>query len=140
MRKLMVVLVLGLLGIAGCGDGDGESGSGTSASESPPVSLQGATNDHGTKTASNDMEIELDDFYFAPTYVRATAGERITVELHNEGQAPHTFTSNGLGNIDEELAPGARKTITITASAGGAAVFYCRFHQGQGMQGAVVIG
>jgi len=136
----MVVLVVALVGIAGCGEGDGEGGSGARSSEAPPVSLQGTTNDHGTKPATNDMEIELDDFYFAPTYIRATAGQRVTVELHNEGQAPHTFTSNGLGNIDEQLAPGARKTITITASAGGAAVFYCRFHQSQGMQGAVIVG
>lgn len=137
----MVVLVVGLLGIAGCGDGDGDGGStGSGGGDAPPVSLQGTTNDHGTKTASNDMEIELDDFYFAPTYIRAGAGETITVELHNEGQEPHTFTSSALGNVDEQLLPGARKKITITASAGGAAaVFYCRFHQSQGMQGAVVV-
>ena len=136
MRKLSVVLALMLLVAVGCGKSEESS----SSNEAPPVSLQGTTNNHGTKTASNDMEVELDDFYFSPTYIKATAGPKFTIELSNEAKVAHTFTSNALGNVDEEIAPGTKKTITVTAPAGGMAVFFCRFHQSQGMQGAVFIG
>jgi plastocyanin len=136
MRKGVLIVSFIALATAGCGGDENGNGSGSG----PPVSLAGATSDHGTKTASGTMEVELDDFYFEPTFIKAEAGQRITVMLHNEGQAPHTFTSTELGNVDEELPPGARKEITVTAPQSGQAVFFCQFHRGQGMQGAVFIG
>ena len=121
---------------AGCGGDDDDDG----AAKAPPVSLSGTTNNHGTKTASDSMEVELDDFYFGPTFIKAKAGQKITVELHNEGSTAHTFTTTEAGSVDEEVAPGAKKTVTITAPASGSALFFCRFHRGTGMQGAVFIG
>ena len=130
MTLLAVVLVTG-----GCG-GDGKGGA-EGAGTAPPVSLAGAVNNHGAKTASSaTVELELDDFYFGPTFIKATPGQQIKIELHNEGAAPHTFTMAG---VDEELQPGAKKTITITAPQSGLANFTCRFHVGQGMQGAIYV-
>lgn len=141
MKRLRVaraaLVALSLL-LAGCAGDDGEERGG-GAGTSPPVSLEGTTNDHGTKAASGSMEVELDDFYFGPTFITATAGQQITFELHNEGDAPHTFTSTALGNVDEELAPGARRTVRVTAPASGTALIICRFHRAQGMQGALVV-
>jgi len=136
MRRLCVILALLALAAAACGSSDDKAASGGS----PPVSLAGTTTNHGTKTASSSMEIEIDDFYFGPTFIKAKAGEKITIELKNEGKAVHTFTSTDLGNVDEQLAAGASKKITITAPQTGQALFFCRFHQGQGMQGAIFIG
>lgn len=130
MRRILTSLAVVALVLAGCGDDDTES--------APPVSLPGEVNDHGSATAENDMEIEADDSYFAPTYIEAKAGQRFSVELHNEGSARHTFTSQELG-VDLELPPGARRTLSLTAPASGLAGFHCRFHEGQGMQGAVFI-
>lgn len=129
---MVIVLGLGLLA-AGCSSSDDES-----ASKSPPVSLSGTVNDHGTKTAGDELSMELDDNYFAPTYVEAKASQKITVELENEGSNAHTFTSPTLG-VDEEVPPGQKKTVTITAPGAGSAEFHCRFHQAAGMQGALVI-
>ncbi len=135
MRKLALTLSLVALFAIGCGgDGGGEGGG------KAPVSLAGTTNNHGTKTASGETEVELDDFYFGPTFIKAKAGQKIEIELKNEGKAVHTFTSTDLGNVDEQLAAGTSKKITVTAPASGHALFFCRFHQGQGMQGAVFIG
>jgi plastocyanin len=134
-RRLAVVLSLVALTAVACG--------GSSKSESttaPPISLPGTTNNHGTKTASGSMEVELDDFYFEPTFIKAKPGEKITIEVKNEGKAVHTFTSTDLGNVDEQLAAGTSKKITVTAPQSGQAVFFCRFHQSQGMQGAIYIG
>jgi plastocyanin len=133
MRRILATLAVVLLVLTGCGD-DGDS-----ADQAPPVSLPGQVNNHGTAKAENNMEVEADDVYFGPTFIEAEAGQRFSVELHNEGQSRHTFTSSPLG-VDVELAPGDRRTLSLTAPATGLADFHCRFHEGQGMKGAVFIG
>jgi len=130
----MVVIVAAALALAGCGaDPEDEGGS---ASGTPPVSIEGTVNDRGTKTATDRFEVELDDFYFGPTYIKATPGQRFTIELRNEGDAPHTFTIPG---VDEEVQPGGRRTVTVTAPQSGFVVVTCRFHVAQGMQGAIFV-
>jgi plastocyanin len=137
--------------LASCGDDDGadvresggESGSGSesgsasgSASGEPPVSLEGTVSDHGVGEIENDeLELELDDNYFAPTFVRGAPGEQVTVELVNEGNATHTFTSDSLG-VDEELSGGDSSSVSVTLPEEGAVAFHCRFHEAQGMKGA----
>jgi plastocyanin len=128
----VIALVLVAVATAGCGSDE--------KSSAPPVSLSGTTNNHGSKTASATMEVELDDFYFGPTFIKATEGQRITIDLKNEGKSAHTFTTTELGSVDEELAPGATGTITVTAPASGSGLFFCRFHRRSGMQGAVFVG
>jgi plastocyanin len=131
MRRIVATLAVLALFLAGCGDDD-------SAGSKPPVSLSGQVNNHGTAKAKDDLEIEADDLYFAPTFIEAKAGQKFSVELHNEGSARHTFTSDDLG-VDLELPAGDRRTISLTAPASGMASFHCRFHEGQGMKGAVYV-
>ena len=128
-----MVLAAVVLAATGCG-GDDDDGGGSGA---PPVSLTGQVNDHGTKTATAKMEVELDDFYFGPTFIKATAGQQITLELSNEGKEIHTFT---MGSVDETLQPGEKKTVTITAPQSGSTTFTCKIHVATGMQGAVFVG
>jgi plastocyanin len=141
MRKLTMMLVAAVLVLASCGDDDDDSSSASgspsgTSSEEPPVSLEGQVNDHGTADVQDDkIELELDDFYFAPTFVKGTPGERVTVEVKNEGNTEHTFTSDPLG-ADEEVAPGDSSSVTVTLPQDGAIEFHCRFHEGQGMKGA----
>jgi plastocyanin len=144
VAALALVTALALLTACGGGGDGGEpqaSGTSTTAAGSPaggaPVALAGTVNDHGSKDlgTATETEIELDDFYFGPTYVRARPGTTLTIELENEGDAPHTFTIDGLG-VDQTVQPGAKAEATVTLPASGAVRFYCRFHQGQGMQGA----
>jgi len=129
MRRLVVTLSVVALIVVGCGGG---------GSSKPPVALAGETNNHGTRTAKNDMTVEADDYYFSPTFITATAGQKFTVQLKNDGTARHTFTSP-VNGLDLELAPGATRTVTLTAPPTGSVEFHCRFHQSQGMQGAVYV-
>ena len=115
---------------AGCGGG----------SSKPPITLSGKVNAHGTKSVSDgaSLEVEADDFYFNPTYVKAPAAAKIKIELKNEGTTPHTFTSDAL-KVDEQVDPGQTKTIDVTLPGAGAAEYHCKFHQGQGMQGGFAV-
>jgi plastocyanin len=141
MRKLVTLMAALVLFGAGCGDDKAtESGSAATTTAGPPVSLPAGTPFHGTAAAKDGLEVELDNFYFGPTVIQATAGQAFKVELANEGSAPHTFTIDSLG-IDVQVAPDAKAEVTITApSAAGTVSFYCRFHRSSAsMQGALVV-
>ena len=116
---------------AACG-GDNKS------SSSAPVSISGKVNNHGTKDVKDgdSIEMEADDVYFGPTFIKGPAGAKITVELANEGKATHTFTIDDQ-KIDQQLDPDAKATVPVTLPASGTLVYYCQFHQNQGMQGAL---
>lgn len=127
---MLVLSVLALVAV-GCGGG-------SKSSSSLPVILEGPTNNHGTKDASDKLVVEADDFYFGPTFIKAKSGRQFSIELKNEGKATHTFTIAALG-VDVQVAPGESKTFTVTAPPNGSVEFHCRFHQSQGMQGAVFV-
>jgi len=143
MRKLVVAVMMLMLGLAACGSDNSGSSSDTTAkadsgSSSAPVQLPGKVTNKGTKdaTGASKLEVEADDFYFSPTFIKATPGQKLTIELKNEGSATHTFTSTELG-VDKELKPDETASVDITVPTADAVAFFCRFHQSSGMQGAV---
>ena len=96
---------------------------------------------HGSAdvSAREEFELELDDSYYGPTVLKGESGQELSLDLHNEGAIPHTFTVDG-ARIDEELPSGAEGiSIDVTFPATGALVFYCRFHREQGMVGALSV-
>lgn len=155
LSALVVALTLGLTGCDGGGEvtsegggtgsgthtGSGSgTGSGTGTGTGPSVSIEGEVNVHGSASVTgSEAEVELDDFYFDPTFFEAEPGATITVQLHNEGEASHTFTIDDL-EIDETLDAGGEGEVEVTLPDSGPVVFYCRFHQAQGMQGAFDLG
>jgi len=125
-----LVLVLGLVA-ASCGGGD----------EGGTITIDGqSANDHGSKDVSGEtsVEFEMDDFYFNPTVLQGTAGETITLEVTNEGENEHSFTSDGLG-VDEEVEAEGTTTIEITFPDSGQVEFHCKYHADKGMRGAVEV-
>jgi len=137
-----VVIVAGallLLAAAGCGSsssGSSGSTSGSSGSGGQRTIAGVMANDHGTKTVSKETEVELDDFYFEPTVIQGKAGQKVTLELRNEGKVEHSFTIDSQG-VDKTLSPGADTKVTVTIPASGSVSFYCKFHKSSGMAGAV---
>jgi plastocyanin len=137
MRKLFVAgittlaLVGALVGLVG-------TASATSpAKAKPPVKLDGKVNNKGTKTVKGGtIEVEQDNYYFGPTFIKAKGGATVKVELKNEGSADHTFTIDDQ-SIDKTVSPGDTTTVDVAIPADGKPVnFYCRFHVASGMQGA----
>ena len=111
MRKILLIGAALILVTAACSDDDESGGGGGEA----PVELEGTVNDEGGngEVSNGEVEMELDDFYFGPTFTQAEAGGAVTVSLFNEGDTQHTFTIDSLG-IDEEVEPGATAEVEVT--------------------------
>ena len=135
MRKLWILpttalVVVGFVGIAPAG-----------AKSSNPVSISGKVNVKGKKDISGKskatIELEQDNYYFEPTFVKVSPGEKVTVELKNEGNTTHTFTSDSL-NVDQSVSAGKSKKVTFTVPSDAKAFeFHCSIHESLGMKGAV---
>jgi len=132
--KLLVLASAMVLLAVGCG---GDDSSNTASTGAPLVALDGSINIHGTKDlgSSTKLDVELDDLYFAPTFIKANPGSVVEISLKNDGKVKHTFT------IDEtktnvELEAGQKSSVKVTLPAAGALAFYCSIHRGSGMQGA----
>lgn len=143
-RITAVAGLVALTALSACGDDGGPSGSAPSdapsssaAAAGAPVTLKGTVTDKGTKdlTGATELELELDDSYFSPTFIQGKPGSTIAVELENEGTMPHTFTIDA-AKVDVTVEAGKKGTASVTLPASGALAFYCKFHVSQGMQGA----
>jgi plastocyanin len=161
MRKVVATGVAALLLLlAGCGsDGDDKaagSASGStpapaatsaspsetaSADDEMPVQLEGNVTVHDSADLpdSGQIEMEVDDSYFEPTFVKTKAGAKVTVTLKREGSLPHTFTIDEV-KVDKTLAPETTTTVSFDMPASGHLNFYCKFHRAGGMQGAFYVG
>jgi plastocyanin len=145
---VLIVAVVGLALVpflAGCGSSSSSSKSTTGSTGSSggggQKTIAGVmANDHGTKTASSSgkTEIELDDYYFNPTVIEGKAGQKVKLELKNEGKVEHSFTVSS-EKIDKTLAPGTSADVTVTIPKSGVVSFYCKFHKSSGMAGALAV-
>ena len=133
-RVLVLLLAVLAFAVAGCGGSDnGESeGSQTTAAES---------GDHGTKDVSgqDEAELELDDNYFEPTVLKGTPGQKIRLELKNEGGAEHNFSLDDQG-IDQDVDIGEDGEVDVTFPDSGELEFYCSYHRQLGMTGKLEAG
>ena len=128
MRKRRVLVLasfftLALLGSA-CGGGN-EPASAPSSAAQPTE----------TATGGGETRVGLEDFKFDPSNITVATGT--TLELDNEGKAPHTFTVQGQ-SVDVEVAPGENGTADISLPAGDYKVI-CKFHEGQGMVATMTV-
>jgi plastocyanin len=133
-----------VLAAAGCGSSSSSS-SGTTTEESSggdgQKTIAGVkANDHGTKPVedSGKTEVEMDDFYFEPTVLEGKPGQKVELELKNEGETEHSFTIDSQ-NVDQELGPGEEAEVDVTIPKSGVVSFYCKFHKSSGMAGALAV-
>jgi plastocyanin len=131
---LVLVLAVAACGGYGSSDDNGDEGGSTT--------IGGMTATlHGTKDVSGEtgkVEIEMYDDYFEPTVLKGEPGQTVTLELKNEGNKPHTLTISDKG-IDQEVQPGDEAEADVTFPQSGELVFVCRFHENNGMIGALEV-
>jgi plastocyanin len=138
-RQLLGIAAVGLLVLptAGCGGSSGsEAGGGDEGGKTVVAGVE--ANDHGSKSVSDEAKVELDDFYFEPTVIEGKPGSTVTLELENEGQVEHSFTIDSQ-NVDQDVEPGESAKVTVTIPRSGAVSFYCKYHKGSGMAGALEV-
>ena len=87
----------------------------------------------------DEFDVEADDNYFEPTFLRGDPGQTITLKVENEGHSNHNFSVSALG-INTNIAPGAEAEIQVTFPQSGTTTFFCRFHAATGMNGALLVG
>ena len=121
MKKGMLVgtAVAAALVLAACGGGEegGNAGGETS------------TEGGGATTLS------MVDNAFEPSTFSVASGA--TVEVTNDGEAPHNITIEGQG-IDEDVNAGASTSVTFDLEPGDYTMF-CEYHRGAGMEGTLTV-
>jgi plastocyanin len=129
---LALLISLALVATA-CGGGDDEE-RGTTI-----VGGENA-NDHGSQDVAgdNELDLELDDFYFEPTVLSGSSGETLTLHLENEGSTEHNFSVTDQG-IDQDVEQGEDAQVSVTFPDSGTLVFFCKYHQDMGMRGGLEV-
>ena len=131
---------LSLALVAGaCGGDDDESSAGDEPAATVDAGAAGDQGDAGGGGETVALELEAQDFEFAPATLTAPAGAEVTLTLRNTGDAPHTFTAGAVG-VDEEVGAGESADVTFTMPDSGTLEFVCTFHEAQGMTGTIDVG
>jgi len=105
--------------------------------EGKSITLGGVTYaDHGTKDVRNrsKLELEADDYYFSPTFLQGTPGQKLALVVESEASTLHNISIPALG-IDKDIPPKGKVEVDITFPASGVLAFFCKFHGGLGMNG-----
>ena len=110
--------------------------------KSKTVTMNGVTYaDHGTKDVRklSKLELEADDYYFGPTFLRGNPGQKLTLMIENEVSTLHNITIPALG-IDKDIPPKGKVRLDVTFPASGTLTFSCKFHGPLGMAGMLKVG
>ena len=153
MRVAVLFAVLAVFGAACSSKSNSSSGGSPSPSESVSASASASAsesaggtitvgsdtaNNHGSKEVDNvtSVEVEMDDFYFGPTVLTGTPGQKLTIELKNESKAGtlHNFSLSDQ-NIDQDVQADQSTEVTVTFPQSGFLEFFCKYHKASGMVG-----
>ena len=118
--------------------------SGQPAHGSVPISPAGGiatepTSDHGTKDVTNlvELEMEVDDYYFEPTFLQGRPGQKLALTIENETGTLHNFSIREQ-QLDKDIPPKRKITVKVTVPRSGTALFFCKFHGPLGMRGQLL--
>jgi plastocyanin len=96
---------------------------------------------HGTKDVKGqgELDLEADNYYFAPTFLRGTPGQKLKLEIENESSTLHSF-SIPEQKLDMDIPPKKKVVVEVTFPSSGVVRFYCKFHSELGMEGKLLTG
>src|SRR2546428_5256973 len=104
------------------------------------ITLGGVTYaNHGTKDVRNlsKLELEADDYYFSPTFLRGRPGQKLTLLVESEASTLHNISIPAPG-IDRNIPPKGKVQVDVTFPASGMLAVSCKFHGSLGMNGQLL--
>src|SRR5437867_2629334 len=104
------------------------------------ITLGGVTYaNHGTKDVRNlsKLELEADDYYFSPTFLRGRPGQKLTLLVESEASTLHNISIPALG-IDRNIPPKGKVEVNVTFPSSGVLAFFRKFHGALGMNGQLL--
>jgi hypothetical protein len=109
--KLLAILSAVVIAVTGCGEDDG-----------------GAAGDDKPQGGGAELFVEAHDFRFeVEGATLPESGQEVAVRLVNEGDAPHTFSSEDVG-LDIEADAGGEGEGAFTVPDDGTVDFQCDIH------------
>jgi plastocyanin len=85
------------------------------------------------------IEVEADDYYFKPSVLTGTPGQKLAVTVANESSSTeHNFMLTSQ-HIDKDIEAGADSTFSVTIPASGVLSFFCEYHAAKGLAGGVAV-
>ena len=118
LLRLLAVLAFAVLVFAACG-GD-----------------EGGNAEEGGGEGGSSISLSAVDNSFEPSELEVPSSGEVTVEFTNDGDNPHTFSSEEGGFDSGTVQGGESKTVTFDAPSGEIS-FLCNIH-GQAMSGTIV--
>jgi len=128
--------------LAACGDDDSAGAAPTSPAGAQQLKLGDLlVNDHGTKDLKglDKLGVAADSYYFNPTFLQGSPGQKVTLTVTNASSAKHNFSLPDQ-KIDVDVAAGGKTDVVVTFPASGVLAFFCKYHAGQGMAGELLAG
>jgi plastocyanin len=91
---------------------------------------EAAAGDVSSGPATGEAQhLVMRDNAFEPTSITVASGSPVQIELRNDGQANHNFTSEALHVSTGPMKTGDVKTVTVSIPKG-TTQFICTWHQG----------
>jgi YVTN family beta-propeller protein len=86
---------------------------------------------HGTKDVRNlsKLELEADDYYFSPTFLRGKPEQKLTLLVESEARTLHNLSISSLG-IDKDIPPKGKVRLEVTFPASGVTRFHLQIPRG----------
>lgn len=143
LSAIMLLCVLGLALVVACGDDDDDAGDDVGATSPPAETEAPGDGTEAPDGENNTFDVDTVDFGFNPNTFTVTAGEEVTFEVENTGDAPHTMTIYAdeeyaefvPGGDSFRLESGDAASVSLTFDAG-MYFFRCEIHPTQ-MQGTI---
>jgi len=96
---------------------------------------------HGTKDVKgqSELDLEADNYYFGPTFLRGKPGQKLKLEIENESGTRHNFSIPDQ-HLDLNIPPKGKVVVEIAFPSSGVVRFFCKFHSAKGMNGELLTG
>jgi len=125
--RLLAVFACAAIFLAACG-GDDDGGETTNGDSEQ-------SDDGGDTGGGTSIDLTAQDNSFSPAEISAPAGEEVTVSFTNDGNNPHTFSSEDAGFDSDTVESGQSAEVTFTMPDA-ETEFICNVH-GAAMSGTL---